>query len=144
VLTGKYFGISPWIGVSFTIIFGYYHTLIDVGVCQPNARNPCLRQILGYKGPWKYYCAMISDVILRFSWVIYILQTQNLQHASIANFLIGFIEVTRRGMWMLFRVEVCLCALHTKALDIWLTISDTRMNIAQSKWRTCKLRPPQP
>jgi hypothetical protein len=143
VLTGKYFGISPWIGVSFTIIFGYYHTLIDVGVCQPNAQNPCLRQILGYKGPWKYYCAMISNVIFRFSWVLYTLHAHNLQHASIISFLIGFIEVTRRGIWMLFRVEVCLCALLTKAPDIWLTILCTRMNIAQSKWRTCKPWPPQ-
>jgi hypothetical protein len=143
VLTGKYFGISPWIGVSFTIIFGYDRTLIDIGVCQPNARNPFLRQTLGYKGPWKYYCAMISDIIFRFSWVLYALPTHNLQHSSIVSFLIGFIEVTRRGMWMLFRVEVRLCTLLTKTPDIWLTILCTRMNTAQSKWHTCKLWAPQ-
>lgn len=139
MLTGKYFGISPWIGVSSTTIFAYDRTLIDAGVCQPNARNPFLRQILGYKGPWKYYCAITLDVIFRFSWLLYTLHTGNLQHASIVSFLVGFIEVTRRGLWILFRVEVCLCALLTKAPNIWLTILSTRMNTAQSKWRTCKL-----
>ncbi|KAN0099883.1 EXS domain containing protein [Hyaloscypha variabilis] len=88
----------------------FWDLAMDWSVCQPNAQNPCLRQILGYKGPWKYYCAMISNVIFRFSWVLYTLHAHNLQHASILSFLIGFIEVTRRGIWMLFRVENEHCA----------------------------------
>ncbi len=53
---------------------------------------------------------MIIDPILRFNWVFFIMYTHDLQHSSIASFLIALSEVSRRGMWTLFRVENEHCA----------------------------------
>ena len=90
---------------------------MDWSLCQPGAQNRFLRNVRGYKPTWPYYLAMIIDPILRFNWVFYIIYTHDLQHSSIASFLIAFSEVSRRGMWTLFRVENEHCAnvAHFKA-----------------------------
>lgn len=78
---------------------------MDWSLCQPDAQKLFLRNVRGYKSAWPYYTAMIIDPILRFNWVFYIIYTHDVQHSSLASFLIAFSEVSRRGMWMLFRVE---------------------------------------
>jgi hypothetical protein len=45
------------------------------------------------------------DPILRFNWIFYSIYTEDLQHSTLVSFLVGFSEVSRRGMWTLFRVE---------------------------------------
>jgi len=66
---------------------------------------PGLRPVLSYSSPYYYYCAMVIDVLLRFNWIFYAIFTHDLQHSTIASFLISFSEANRRGMWTLFRVE---------------------------------------
>ena len=90
---------------------------MDWSLCQPQANKRFLRDVRGYKSAWPYYTAMIVDPILRFNWVIYVIYTHDLQHSSIASFLIAFSEISRRGMWTLFRVENEHCAnvAHFKA-----------------------------
>jgi xenotropic and polytropic retrovirus receptor 1 len=90
---------------------------MDWSLCQPGAQKRFLRNVRAYKPTWPYYLAMIIDPILRFNWVFYITYTHDLQHSSIASFLIAFSEVSRRGMWTLFRVENEHCAnvAHFKA-----------------------------
>jgi xenotropic and polytropic retrovirus receptor 1 len=90
---------------------------MDWSLCQPGAEKRFLRNVRGYKSTWPYYLAMIIDPILRFNWIFYIVYTHDLQHSSIASFLIAFSEVSRRGMWTLFRVENEHCAnvAHFKA-----------------------------
>lgn len=83
---------------------------MDWSLLQPNAKRRFLRDVRAYKSPWYYYAAMFIDVILRFNWVFYIVYTHDVQHNSIASFLIAFSEVNRRGMWTLFRVENEHCA----------------------------------
>lgn len=78
---------------------------MDWSLLQPNANKPLLRDVRGYRNPSYYYLAMILDPILRFNWIFYSIYTSDLQHSSIVSFLVGFSEVTRRGMWTLFRVE---------------------------------------
>lgn len=78
---------------------------MDWSLCQPDAQKRFLRNVRGYRSTWPYYLAMILDPMLRFNWVFYIIYTHDLQHSSIASFLIAFSEVSRRGMWTLFRVE---------------------------------------
>lgn len=78
---------------------------MDWSLLQPNSNKPLLRDVRGYRNPNYYYLAMIIDPILRFNWIFYSIYTADLQHSSIASFLVGFSEVTRRGMWTLFRVE---------------------------------------
>lgn len=53
---------------------------------------------------------MVIDPMLRFNWIFYAIFTHDTQHSSIASFLIGFSEVTRRGLWTLLRVENEHCA----------------------------------
>jgi len=90
---------------------------MDWSLCQPGAQKRFLRNVRAYKHAWPYYVAMVIDPILRFNWVFYIIYTHDLQHSSIASFLIAFSEVSRRGMWTLFRVENEHCAnvAHFKA-----------------------------
>jgi hypothetical protein len=78
---------------------------MDWSLLQPNANKKFLRDVRGYKNPYWYYAAMILDPILRFNWIFYALYTHDLQHNSIVSFLVGFSEVTRRGIWVIFRVE---------------------------------------
>ena len=78
---------------------------MDFSFLQPDSRHRFLRDILAIKKRWLYYVIMVIDPILRFAWIFYAIFTHDKQHNSIASFLIGFAEVTRRGMWALFRVE---------------------------------------
>lgn len=90
---------------------------MDWSLLQPNAKKRFLRDVRGYKNPNWYYLAMLLDPILRFNWIFYSIYTQDLQHSTLVSFLVGFSEVSRRGMWTLFRVENEHCAnvAHFKA-----------------------------
>ncbi|KAH7383472.1 SPX domain-containing protein [Cadophora sp. MPI-SDFR-AT-0126] len=79
--------------------------LMDWSLLQPDATKKYLRDIRGYKNPNYYYAAMILDPIFRFNWIFYAIYTHNLQHSTLVSFLVAFSEVTRRGVWVLFRVE---------------------------------------
>ncbi|KAH8591511.1 signal transduction protein-like protein Syg1 [Bisporella sp. PMI_857] len=78
---------------------------MDWSLLQPDAKKRFLRDVRGYKNPKWYYLAMILDPILRFNWILYSIYTHDLQHSTIASFMVAFSEVTRRGMWTIFRVE---------------------------------------
>lgn len=58
---------------------------------------------------------MIVDPILRFNWIFYAIYADDLQHSTLVAFFVGFTEVLRRGMWMLFRVEVSHHIHHSAA-----------------------------
>ncbi|KAI8964913.1 EXS-domain-containing protein [Daldinia sp. FL1419] len=95
--------------VTFSIMNGIYTSIwdlfMDFSFFQPDTRHRFLRDILGLKRRWLYYVIMVIDPILRFSWIFYAIFTHNKQHSTIVSFLVGLAEVTRRGMWALFRVE---------------------------------------
>lgn len=78
---------------------------MDFSLLQPHTRQTYLRDIIALKYRWPYYLIMTLDPILRFNWIFYVIFTHNTQHSSTASFLIGFSEVTRRGIWTLLRVE---------------------------------------
>ncbi|KAK8135770.1 SYG1 [Apiospora sp. TS-2023a] len=79
--------------------------LMDFSLLQPDARHNLLRDIVGLKRRWPYYFIMVVDPILRFAWIFYAIFTHDTQHSTAVSFLLGFAEVTRRGMWALLRVE---------------------------------------
>lgn len=83
---------------------------MDFSLLQPHSHHPFLRDVTALKYRWPYYLIMVLDPLLRFNWVFYAIFTHDAQHSSIASFLIGFAEVTRRGMWTLLRVENEHCA----------------------------------
>ena len=107
--------------VTSAILNSLYSTFWDLGMdwslLQPSTSSatsvskrtgesyPLLRPTLGYKNPYYYYAAMVLDVLLRFNWVFYAIFTHDTQHSTIASFFISFAEVTRRGIWVIFRVE---------------------------------------
>jgi hypothetical protein len=78
---------------------------MDWSLLQPHANRKYLREVRGFKNPYWYYLAMCIDPILRFNWIFYSIYTHDLQHSTLVSFLVGLSEVTRRGMWTLFRVE---------------------------------------
>ncbi|KAI9647679.1 Xenotropic and polytropic retrovirus receptor 1 [Ciborinia camelliae] len=79
--------------------------LMDWSLLQPGANKPFLRDVRGFKTTWWYYAAMIIDPLLRFNWIFYSLYTHDLQHSSSVSFFVALSEISRRGMWTLFRVE---------------------------------------
>ncbi|KAI1329105.1 EXS family-domain-containing protein [Xylariaceae sp. FL0255] len=90
---------------------------MDFSLLQRDARVPLLRDILALKRRWVYYLIMSIDPILRFGWIFYAIFTHDTQHSSIVSFLVGFLEISRRGMWTLLRVENehCTNVAHYKA-----------------------------
>jgi hypothetical protein len=78
---------------------------MDWSLLQPHASKRFLRDVRGYKNPYYYYAAMVMDPILRFNWIFYAIYTRDLQHSTLVSFLVGFSEITRRGIWTIFRVE---------------------------------------
>ncbi|OTA67758.1 EXS-domain-containing protein [Hypoxylon sp. EC38] len=95
--------------VTFSTMNGIYTSIwdlfMDFSFFQPETRHRFLRDILGLKRRWMYYVIMVLDPILRFGWVFYAIFTHNKQHSTLVSFLVALAEVTRRGMWALFRVE---------------------------------------
>lgn len=53
---------------------------------------------------------MIIDPILRFNWILYVVLPADANHSTVFSFGVAILEVTRRGMWALFRVENEHCA----------------------------------
>ncbi|KAH8733697.1 EXS family-domain-containing protein [Ilyonectria robusta] len=93
-----------------SIYCSIWDLFMDFSLLQPQARHWCLRDILALKSRWLYYFIMVVDPILRFAWIFYAIFTHNTQHSTIVSFMVAFMEVTRRGMWTLFRVENEHCA----------------------------------
>ena len=72
-----------------------------------------LRRTLVYrKHKWWYYAAMVEDTLLRFLWLGYVVfpHDTQAQHSSIISFMIAILEIGRRGIWVIFRVENEHCA----------------------------------
>ncbi|KAI4880027.1 hypothetical protein NFI96_018968 [Prochilodus magdalenae] len=77
---------------------------VDWGLLQGNG---LLKDELVYPKEVYYYAAMLADVLLRISWAINILlaQMKDSAAASTASAVLAPLEVLRRSMWNLFRLE---------------------------------------
>lgn len=83
---------------------------MDFSLLQFHSRHFALRDILALKRRWPYYFILIVDPILRFNWIFYAIFTHGTQHSTIFSFIVSLLEIVRRGMWALFRVENEHCA----------------------------------
>lgn len=83
---------------------------MDFSLLQRESHHYMLRDILALKPKSLYYGIMTIDPVLRFAWIFYAIFTHDAQHSTIVSFMVSFAEVTRRGMWTLFRVENEHCA----------------------------------
>lgn len=95
--------------ITFAVINAVYTSFWDIyydwSLGDPRAKHPFLRKELGYKKIWWYYTAMVIDPILRFAWVLYIVDPLQLQHSAKTSFFAALAEIFRRGIWSVFRVE---------------------------------------
>jgi hypothetical protein len=69
-----------------------------------------LRDILAFESTWWYKGAIIINPILRMTWVFFVIFDPNIQHSNIVSFAVALVEVFRRGLWVIFRVENEHCA----------------------------------
>lgn len=95
--------------ITFATINGIYTSFWDIyydwSLGDPHAKHPFLRKELAYKKIWWYYGAIVLDPILRFNWVLYTVIPLQLQHSAVTSFCVSLLEVCRRGVWSIFRVE---------------------------------------
>ncbi|XP_017323287.1 xenotropic and polytropic retrovirus receptor 1a [Ictalurus punctatus] len=81
---------------------------MDWGLFDRNAgEHTFLREEIVYPQKAYYYCAIVEDVILRFSWTLQIALTNmtNVSSADIVATALAPLEVFRRFVWNFFRLE---------------------------------------
>ena len=79
--------------------------LMIIGLLNPYAAWPFLRQEMAFKRPIIYYIAMVADSLLRFNWIFYVIFASNIQHSTAVSFFINLSEVFRRWIWAFFRMD---------------------------------------
>ncbi|CAO3630671.1 unnamed protein product [Cunninghamella blakesleeana] len=75
---------------------------MDWGLVRPNSRYFLLRDELVFHRT-TYYIAMPVNILLRFSWVVTLIDTPI--HSDVLAFIIAFFEALRRIQWNTFRLE---------------------------------------
>jgi len=97
------------IGYFISTIYSYIWDLtMDWGLLRSSTRNFLLREKILFP-PKYYYFAMITNFILRFTWVLTLFTNSFLYTVQVYNhlflFFLGLAEAYRRTQWSLFRVE---------------------------------------
>ncbi|KAL2062657.1 hypothetical protein VTL71DRAFT_5729 [Oculimacula yallundae] len=91
------------IGTISALYASIWDLLMDFSLLDPDSSllKPALRPVRVFKSKRIYYIIAILDIVLRCTWIFSVFFPNNV----LVNFLVGFGEVTRRGMWMVLRVE---------------------------------------
>ncbi|KAI7891172.1 EXS family-domain-containing protein, partial [Mucor mucedo] len=107
---------------------------MDWGLLRPNAENYLLRdELVFYR--WTYYVAVPINVILRFTWVLNIVQLR--MNGQLLAISLALLEAYRRIQWNFFRLEnehLNNCGQYRAIKDIPLpfTLSDTDLKANMS------------
>jgi hypothetical protein len=97
-----------WIfAIVSTIYSSWWDIKYDFGFLQPGANWP-LREKLSFKNKYFYYFVFISDVFLRFIWILSVSPEiiSSYIHPEFLSLIVYSLEVIRRGMWNFVRVEL--------------------------------------
>jgi hypothetical protein len=133
VVYGYRYGLTTpyFILTCFTTLFRWWWDVVmDWGLCthlfrmnsQADASNPSstkksfslpspsvlfLRPMRLFPMNWPYYLAIASDLILRFVWILSLLPSSTLYKlfGPMISIYLGSVEILRRGMWGIVRVE---------------------------------------
>lgn len=93
--------------VLFACITSIYSTswdfLMDWSLFQSGARYRFLRKNLLYSQIWTYYFAMVTNVLIRFGWFIYLPVPG--PHPNVRAGILSILEALRRFQWNFFRLE---------------------------------------
>ncbi|KLO19397.1 EXS-domain-containing protein, partial [Schizopora paradoxa] len=94
---------------------------IDWSLLKHDRQHIFLRDNLLYSQKSVYYFAIISNIILRFSWVIYI--PGGNFNFNLRSFVAGFLEMFRRWQWNFYRLE----AEQLGNIDMYAAVRDVRL-----------------
>jgi hypothetical protein len=103
-----------------------WDVVMDWGLGRTDARHCGLRPTLLLGGSCQYYAAIVADLVLRTVWVLKYVEFDHMISYDKFMLLIEVLEVLRRSMWIVFRVE-------------WECISK---NSAQAAQRSAREREP--
>ncbi|OLY82716.1 Xenotropic and polytropic retrovirus receptor 1-like protein [Smittium mucronatum] len=101
------------LAILFLIISSTFSTIWDLymdwGFFEPDSKHLFLRKELKFSFLPSYYFAMVSDPILRFSWIINYLSITSFMGIAVSTPLLRFIlatlEILRRYQWCFYRLE---------------------------------------
>ncbi|XAR55887.1 hypothetical protein NMG60_11036120 [Bertholletia excelsa] len=89
-----------------TLMNTYWDIVLDWGLLQRHSRNLFLRDKLVVSRRSVYFAAMISNIILRFTWLQLMLKFNvRSLHGKTVSSIFSFLEILRRGIWNFFRLE---------------------------------------
>lgn len=101
--------LAIWIAnAAISTIYSYSWDLkMDWGLLQPGSKNKYLRDKLIYPRKRMYYFIIIINLFLRLSWVFTISPglVKKIMRPELFTLLTGSLEMFRRAMWNLIRVE---------------------------------------
>jgi hypothetical protein len=83
----------------------FWDFVMDWSLMNPYAVFPFLRDELVYKSVWIYYFGIISNVVLRNSWMAYVILSKEKAYGPLIAFCLAFGEVFRKFIWCAFRME---------------------------------------
>jgi hypothetical protein len=79
---------------------------MDWGLLQGRAASPGLRRSLLYPNAWPYYLAILLDIALRCTWSSKVLFVgMDSVSSELVKAVVEVVEVARRCMWNMLRVE---------------------------------------
>lgn len=87
------------------IFVALWDIILDFSLLQAGSQYLGLRNVLAFEMPWVYYAVIIIDPLLRFSWIPLAIFANDVINGTWIAFTVACVEVTRRGLWALFRVE---------------------------------------
>ncbi|THH19131.1 hypothetical protein EW146_g1993 [Bondarzewia mesenterica] len=101
---GPTFALFCLFGTIYSAYASSWDFLMDWSILKPHAKYPLLRSELVYSSYTPlYYFSVISNVLIRFIWVIYI-PTQG-RNFAVRTFIAAVLEMFRRWQWNFYRLE---------------------------------------
>ncbi|OCB90034.1 EXS family protein/ERD1/XPR1/SYG1 family protein [Sanghuangporus baumii] len=91
-------------GTFASIYTSAWDILMDWSFFKRPAQHPFLRKELVYQSNyWVYYFAIVSNIIIRFQWILYIPVAND--GFQLRTFIVAMLEMLRRFQWNFFRLE---------------------------------------
>jgi hypothetical protein len=80
---------------------------MDWALLQKNDRHKFLRKYLSFEPARNYYIICVANLVMRLSWILTL--SPNIialfGNSNILTLVTGMVEIFRRGIWNLLRVE---------------------------------------
>ena len=94
-----------WVMLANSLYSFAWDVIMDWGLGHIGARHCGLRPALLFGTSWQYYAAIAADFFLRTVWVLKYVEFDHQISYDRFMLLIEVLEVLRRSMWIVFRIE---------------------------------------